>query len=40
MECSDIIKKFVEIEGWEKTNDGREAFVKIFKFSDFIFKSL
>ena len=35
MECSDIIKKFVEIEGWEKTNDGREAFVKIFKFSDF-----
>ena len=35
MECNDIVKKFEEIEGWEKTNDGREAFVKLFKFSDF-----
>ena len=35
MECNDLIKKFEEIEGWEKTNDGREAFVKLFKFSDF-----
>ena len=35
MECNDLIKKFEEIEGWEKTNDGREAFFKLFKFSDF-----
>ena len=35
MECNDLIKKFEEIEGWEKTNDGREAFVKVFKLSDF-----
>ena len=26
---------FEEIDGWEKTNDGREAFVKLFKFNDF-----
>tara|TARA_B100001063_G_C16718306_1_gene532075 strand:- start:595 stop:885 length:291 start_codon:yes stop_codon:yes gene_type:complete len=35
MECNDLIKKFQEIEGWEKTNDGREAFVKLFKLPDF-----
>ena len=35
MECNNIIKKFEEIEGWKKTNDGREAFVKLFKFYDF-----
>ena len=35
MECNDLITKFDEIEGWEKTKDGREAFVKLFKFSDF-----
>ncbi len=35
MECNDLITKFEEIEGWEKTRDGREAFVKLFKFSDF-----
>ena len=35
MECNDTIKKFEEIQGWEKTKDGREAFVKLFKFSDF-----
>ena len=35
MECDDLIKKFEEIEGWKKTNDGRQAFVKIFKFVDF-----
>ena len=35
MECNDLITKFEEIEGWEKANDGREAFVKLFKFSDF-----
>ena len=35
MECNDIIKKFEEFEGWERTNDGRQAFQKTFKFSDF-----
>ena len=35
MECNDLSKKFEEIDGWEKTSDGRDAFVKIFKFSDF-----
>ena len=34
MECNDLITKFEEIEGWKKTNDGREAFVKLFKFFD------
>ena len=40
MECNDLITKFEEIEGWEKTNDGREAFVKLFKFSDFLRSTL
>ena len=35
MECNDLMKKFEKIEGWEKTNDGRKAFVKLFKFADF-----
>ena len=35
MECNDLIKRFEEIEGWGKTTDGREAFVKLFKLSDF-----
>ena len=35
MECNDVIKRFEEIKGWEKTNDGREAFIKLFKFADF-----
>tara|TARA_B100000989_G_scaffold285967_1_gene254174 strand:+ start:246 stop:536 length:291 start_codon:yes stop_codon:yes gene_type:complete len=35
MECDDYIKKFKEMDDWEMTNDGREAFRKIFKFSDF-----
>ena len=35
MECKNFSKKFEEIDGWEKTSDGRDAFVKIFKFSDF-----
>ena len=35
MVCNDLVKKFEEIEGWKKTNDGREAFFKLFKFSDF-----
>ena len=35
MECKDLVKEFKKIEGWEKTSDGREAYCKIFKFSDF-----
>ena len=35
MECNVFSKKFEEMDGWDKTNDGREAFVKLFKFSDF-----
>ena len=35
MECNDLIKKFEEIEGWEKVSDGRDAYTKLFKFSDF-----
>ena len=35
MECKDLNKKFENIEGWIKTDDGREAFTKHFKFSDF-----
>ena len=35
MECKNLTEKFENLEGWEKTQDGREAFEKIFKFSDF-----
>ena len=35
MECKDFNKKFENIDGWSKTDDGRIAFVKTFKFSDF-----
>ena len=35
MECKDLNKKFEDIGGWTKTNDGREAFAKNYKFSDF-----
>ena len=35
MACEDIKKKFQEIEGWEKVSDGRDAYTKLFKFSDF-----
>ena len=35
MECKDLNKKFKEIAGWEKTSDGREAYFKHFKFTDF-----
>ena len=35
MECKDLNKKFEEIAGWTKTDDGREAYTKNYKFSDF-----
>jgi 4a-hydroxytetrahydrobiopterin dehydratase len=35
MECDDFKKKIDEIEGWDKVSDGREAYTKLFKFSDF-----
>ena len=35
MECNDLSKEFKNIEGWEKVSDGREAYYKLFKFSDF-----
>ena len=35
MECNDFSKKFEDMDGWDKTSDGRDAFVKLFKFSDF-----
>ena len=35
MECNNYKQKFESIEGWNLTNDGREAVEKIFKFSDF-----
>ena len=35
MACEDIGNKFQEIEGWEKASDGRDAYTKLFKFSDF-----
>ena len=35
MACEEIRNKFQEIEGWEKVSDGRDAYTKLFKFSDF-----
>ena len=35
MECNNVTKKFENLEEWEKTSDGREAYMKVFKFSDF-----
>ena len=35
MECKDLNKKFEDIGDWTKTDDGREAYTKDFKFSDF-----
>ena len=35
MGCNNFIKKFESFDGWEKTSDGREAYQKLFKFSDF-----
>ena len=35
MACEDNKTKFEDIEGWERVSDGRDAYTKIFKFSDF-----
>ena len=35
MECNDLNKEFKDIGGWKKTSDGREAYYKLFKFTDF-----
>ncbi len=35
MECKDLNKKFKDIGGWTKTDDGREAYTKQYKLSDF-----
>ena len=35
MVCEDIKNKFAEIDGWEKVSDERDAYTKLFKFSDF-----
>ena len=35
MECNDIHKQFKNIDGWEQTADERDAYHKLFKFSDF-----
>ena len=31
MECENYKQKFEEINGWEPTSDGREAYGKLFK---------
>ena len=35
MACEDIRNKFQDMQGWEKVSDGRDAYTKLFKFSDF-----
>ena len=35
MECKNLIEKFENLDGWNKTSDGREAYLKVFKFSSF-----
>ena len=35
MECEDYNQKFEKINGWEKVTDGRDAYSKLFKFTDF-----
>ena len=35
MECNNIHQQFKNIEGWEQTGDGKDAYFKLFKFSDF-----
>ena len=35
MECKDLIKEFENMDGWTKTDDDREAYTKLFRFTDF-----
>ena len=35
MECNNIHQQFKNIGGWEQTGDGRDAYCKLFKLSDF-----
>ena len=35
MECDDIHKLFMDIGGWQQTDDARDAYFKTFKFEDF-----
>ena len=35
MECENYNQKIAEINGWKKVSDGREAYTKNYKFSDF-----
>ncbi len=35
MECEDIRQKFKKLRVGRKVSDGREAYTKLFKFSDF-----
>ena len=35
MECNDFSQKFENMDGWEKVSDGRDAYTKLFQFSDF-----
>ena len=40
MECKDLNKKFEDIGGWTKTNDGREAVTKEFIFNSPLIKNI
>lgn len=35
MGCNEFNKKFQDMDGWDQSSDEREAFTKVFKFSDF-----
>tara|TARA_B110001450_G_scaffold241928_1_gene251780 strand:+ start:308 stop:601 length:294 start_codon:yes stop_codon:yes gene_type:complete len=35
MECKNFSKKLENLDGWNKTSDGRDSYQKLFKFSDF-----
>lgn len=35
MVCDDFTKKFENLNGWNKTEDGRDAFIKLYQFLDF-----
>ncbi|MDA9114016.1 4a-hydroxytetrahydrobiopterin dehydratase [Alphaproteobacteria bacterium] len=35
MECESFTKKIENLNGWKKTQDGRDAYTKLYQFSDF-----